>query len=104
MPLHGFIQVDGKKESVDSDHVEMSFGVTPSAQTHEAAGSSEPTTVTSSFNMQGSVFVSVVTIRNSGGQTTTTTTTDTSTHTTTTTTTTTDSSGNTHSTIEIKQK
>jgi len=62
MPLHGFIQVDGKKEPVDSDHIEMSFGVTPSVVT--AAGSSEPTTHT----------------------------------------TTTDSFGNTHSTIEIKQK
>jgi hypothetical protein len=104
MPLQGSIQMDGKKDSIDSDNIALSLRATPSAKIHAAAGSSEPTTVTSTLSIKGGVLVTVTTVRDGGGQTTTTTTTDTNTNTTTSTTTTTDSSGNTHGTTEIRQK
>lgn len=99
MTLQGTVEIDGKKQSVKADKIELSLSPETGASAVASMGGGMGTTVRESISMNGSVLVTSVSVTTGDKTTTTTTTSNSSDGSSTTTTTTTDGSG---TTTEIK--
>jgi hypothetical protein len=100
MALTGTVEIDGKKQSVQGDKIELNLS--PDVADSASRGGS-PTTVKDTMSMSGGILVTSHSVTQDGRTTTTTTTTNTNDNSSTTTTTTTDGNGTTTD-VKIKHK
>jgi hypothetical protein len=99
MALQGVVELDGKKQSVQVDKIELRL----SPESRPSAKGGDGTSVKETISMSGGILVTSSTVTQDGRATTTTTTTNTNDGSSTTTTTTTDGNGTTTD-IKINRK